>query len=86
MADGSSIDREILLVWPHRVQCDLVGSLELPLTDDGYVRIDEGYRTDMPGIYAAGDLVYGGHQNTNTAIHMGNMAAASIVFDICKSG
>ena len=86
MADGSSIEREILLVWPHQVQSDLVGSLGLPLTDDGYVRIDEGYRTGMPGIYAAGDLVYGGHQNTNTAIHMGNMAAASMVFDICKSG
>ncbi len=86
MADGSSIEREILLVWPHQVQSDLVGSLGLPLTDEGYVRIDEGYRTGMPGIYAAGDLVYGGHQNTNTAIHMGNMAAASIVFDICKSG
>ncbi len=86
IADGSSIDREVLLVWPHQVQCDLVGSMALPLTEDGYVKIDEGYKTDKPGIYAAGDLVYGGHQNTNTAIHMGNMAAASIVFDICKSG
>lgn len=86
MADGSSIDRDVLLVWPHQVQSDLVGSLGLPLTDEGYVIIDEGYRTGMQGIYAAGDLVYGGHQNTNTAIHMGNMAAASMVFDICKSG
>ncbi len=86
MTDGVAVDREILLVWPWQTQCALVTSLGPALTEGGYVRIDEGYRTDLPGVYAAGDLVYGGHQNTNTAIHMGNMAAATIVFDICQGG
>ena len=86
MVGGSRFAREILLVWPHQTQCDLVRMLGLALDDDGFVSVDEGYHTQMPGLYAAGDLTYGGHQNTNTAIHMGNMAAASIVFDLCRAG
>ena len=50
-----------------------------------YRSIGLGFKTPksaIEGIYAAGDLTYGGHQNTNTAIHMGNMAAAWMVFDL----
>ncbi|MEM6462222.1 MAG: NAD(P)/FAD-dependent oxidoreductase [Pseudomonadota bacterium] len=83
LRDGRRIEREVLLLWPKQVQSDLVKSLVLRLNDDGYVDVDNSYRTGRVGIYAAGDLTYGGHQNTNTAVHMGNMAAAWIVFDLC---
>lgn len=85
LRDGKKVDREVLLVWPRQKQCDLVESLDLPLREGGYVEIDECYRTGRKGIYAAGDLTYGGHQNANTAIHMGNMAAAWLVFDLCQT-
>ncbi|WP_136658054.1 NAD(P)/FAD-dependent oxidoreductase [Nitratireductor sp. XY-223] len=85
LRSGRRVPRDILLVWPHQTQSELVKSLDLPLSDDGYVKIDECYRTGRRGIFAAGDLTYGGHQNTNTAIHMGNMAAAWLVFDLCQS-
>ncbi|WP_298820626.1 FAD-dependent oxidoreductase [uncultured Roseibium sp.] len=52
------------------------------ITPDGYAGVDEGYRTSVAGIYAAGDMIYAGHQNTPTALHMGNMAAAAIVMDL----
>ncbi len=82
LRDGRVVASQVLLVWPRQSQTDLVGSLDLALDDGGYVSVDNNYRTQTEGIYAAGDLVYGGHQNTNTAIHMGNMAAAWIVFDV----
>ena len=82
LRDGQVVASQVLLVWPKQKQTDLVKSLGLALDDGGYVVVDNNYRTRTDGIYAAGDLVYGGHQNTNTAIHMGNMAAAWMVFDV----
>ncbi|MEP3275110.1 MAG: NAD(P)/FAD-dependent oxidoreductase [Stappiaceae bacterium] len=83
---GETIDREVLLIWPRQRQCDLVTTMALPLDEDGSVRVDGQFETDMPGIYAAGDLTYSGHQNVNTSIHMGNMAAANLVFELCMAG
>ena len=85
LRDGRRISREVLLVWPKQTQGELVRTLGLTLGEDGYVEVDSMYRTGTAGIYAAGDLTYGGHQNTNTAIHMGNMAAAWLVFDLCHN-
>ncbi|MCP5001707.1 MAG: NAD(P)/FAD-dependent oxidoreductase [Hyphomicrobiales bacterium] len=85
LRDGRRISREVLLIWPRQIQGELVKKLGLELCDDGYVNIDASYRTGRSGIYAAGDLTYGGHQNTNTAMHMGNMAAAWMVFDLCHN-
>ena len=80
--DGRMVASQVLLVWPRQSQTDLVRSMGIALGKDGYVVVDNTYRTGTGGIYAAGDLTYGGHQNTNTAIHMGNMAAAWMVFDL----
>ena len=85
MVDGERIERAVLILWPLQSQTDLVRSLGIAFDDDGCVVVDSGFRTDIDGLYAAGDLVYSGHQNVNTAIHMGNMAAASIVLDISKA-
>ncbi|MES0882236.1 NAD(P)/FAD-dependent oxidoreductase [Roseibium sp. SCP14] len=83
LPDGNRFDLECMLIFPHQKQVDLVSRLDVSLTETGYIAIDEGFRTTVPGIYAAGDMTYGGHQNTPTAIHMGNMAAATIVMDAC---
>nr|WP_319387312.1 NAD(P)/FAD-dependent oxidoreductase [uncultured Roseibium sp.] len=84
---GATMDLDCLLVFPHQRQTDLVADLaaaqDLTITDAGYVAVDDGFRTSEPNIYAAGDLTYPGHQNTPTALHMGNMAAAAIVMDHC---
>lgn len=83
MAGGGSVPLDCMVIFPHQDQVDLVSKLPLDLTEDGYMAIDEGFRSSIPGIYAAGDLTYAGHQNTPTAFHMGNMAAATIVMDRC---
>ncbi|MEO1192465.1 MAG: NAD(P)/FAD-dependent oxidoreductase [Pseudomonadota bacterium] len=84
LEDGSEIARNGLVLWPRQRQTDLVTSLGLPLDEQGCVTVDEGFRTALPGIYAAGDLLYLGHQNVNTAIHMGNLAASTLVFDLAQ--
>lgn len=80
---GATTDLDCMLVFPHQRQTGLVDDLDLTMTADGYLTVDDGFRTSEPGIYAAGDLTYPGHQNTPTALHMGNMAAATIVMDHC---
>lgn len=79
--DGQVVDLDCLLVYPHQRQSDFVSALDISRTDAGYIEVDEGFRTSSNGVYAAGDIVYAGHQNTPTALHMGNMAAATIVMD-----
>lgn len=82
---GERIERAALILWPLQSQTDLVRALGVALDDAGCVIVDDGFRTDIDGLYAAGDLVYFGHQNVNTAIHMGNLAAAAIVLDLSKA-
>ncbi|MEO1089459.1 MAG: NAD(P)/FAD-dependent oxidoreductase [Pseudomonadota bacterium] len=81
LADGEVIERQALVLWPFQKQADVVATMGVPLDEQGYVIVDDGYRTQRSGIYAAGDLIYAGHQNVNTAIHMGALAAAAMVLD-----
>ena len=65
-------DREVacdaLFFRPQQRHAPVVANMGLAMTGDGYVRVDEDFRTSMPGVYAAGDLA--------THYH-GAMAAAS---------
>ncbi len=85
LEDGSLVARKAMVMWPHQKHCDLIASLDLETDAQGSVVVDQGFRTSRGGLYAAGDLLYQGHQNVNTAMHMGNLAAASMVFDLAKS-
>jgi len=86
LSGGTRVPCRALVVWPPQRQPDLVASLGLALNEDGGVAVDDGYRTAIEGLYATGDLLYAGHQNVNTALHMGNMAAASMVLDLAMRG
>lgn len=85
VADGSRVARRAMVLWPRQRQTALVAGLGLDLDAAGALRVDEGYRTARPGLYAAGDLLYQGHQNINTAVHMGNLAASAMVMDLAKA-
>lgn len=37
-------------------RCELAALLDCELDDDGYVRVDRGQETSLPGVHAAGDL------------------------------
>lgn len=61
--------RAIRVEGDHEIACDalffrpqqrhvaVVAAMGLAMTPDGYVRVDDNFKTSMPNVYAAGDLV-----------------------------
>jgi len=54
---GVEVPRDVLFFRPVQRLTPVVAALALATADGGYVRVDEQYRTSIPTIYAAGDLV-----------------------------
>ena len=61
----------------------LAKNLGLETDEEGYIKIDPGHRTNIKGIYAAGDIT-GGIKQIVTAIGQAAVAAMSIFEDIYK--
>jgi len=59
----------------------LAKKLGVELTEDGFIKRDEHHRTNVPGIYSAGD-VEGGYKQIVTAVGQGAEAALSIYEDL----
>ena len=60
---------------------DLARNIGIELTPDGYIRHDSHHRTNIPGIYSAGD-VEGGYKQIVTAAGQGSAAAITIFEDL----
>jgi thioredoxin reductase (NADPH) len=60
---------------------DLAQKIGVALTEDGYIRRDAKHRTNVQGIYSAGD-VEGGYKQIVTAAGQGSEAALSIFEDM----
>ncbi|WP_243543982.1 FAD-dependent oxidoreductase [Pseudodesulfovibrio tunisiensis] len=60
---------------------DLARELGVELDENGFIRVDEAMRTNVPRVYAAGDVT-GGVQQIVTAIGEGSVAAMSAFEDI----
>ncbi|HMB67930.1 MAG TPA: NAD(P)/FAD-dependent oxidoreductase [bacterium] len=56
LQDGRRIPRRVLVHAPSQRQTALVRELGLDLDETGYVITDDSKQTNVPGIYAAGDL------------------------------
>jgi thioredoxin reductase (NADPH) len=59
----------------------LAKNLGIETDEEGYIKIDQGHRTNIKGIYAAGDIT-GGIKQIVTAIGQAAVAAMSIFEDI----
>jgi thioredoxin reductase (NADPH) len=59
----------------------LAKKLGVELTEDGFIKRDEHHRTNLPGVYSAGD-VEGGYKQIVTAVGQGAEAALSIYEDL----
>ena len=59
----------------------LAKKLRVELTEDGFIKRDEHHRTNLPGVYSAGD-VEGGYKQIVTAVGQGAEAALSIYEDL----
>ena len=60
---------------------ELAQKLGVELTEDGFIKHDEFHRTNVPGIYCAGD-VEGGYKQIVTATGLGSAAAMTIFEDL----
>lgn len=59
----------------------LAEAIGAEITEDGYIKRDEKHRTNIPGVYSAGD-VEGGYKQIVTAAGQGSEAALSIFEDL----
>jgi thioredoxin reductase (NADPH) len=53
------------------------------MTGEGYIKVDEGMRTSMPGVYAAGDIT-GGVKQIAVAVGQGSVAAITAFEDLTQ--
>ncbi|MFE3493597.1 hypothetical protein ACFXOS_10850 [Streptomyces sp. NPDC059175] len=84
LVDGTLLERQTLL-WPQpQRQVPLVERLVAEhglVLSDGHVSVDEGRKTSIPGLYAAGDLTGGTwEQGVVPAVTAGAAAADAIHF------
>ncbi len=61
---------------------ELAEKLGVKIVDNGYIRTDENRRTNVPGIYAAGDVIDSPLKQAVTAAGQGAEAASSVYEDI----
>ncbi|MEU8139890.1 NAD(P)/FAD-dependent oxidoreductase [Streptodolium elevatio] len=80
--DGRTVDRQTL-VWhleqkPVPLVSRLAETLGLAVDKGGFVTVDGERRTNIPGLYAAGDLIVPMGQSVLSSVAAGGEAAASI--------
>jgi thioredoxin reductase (NADPH) len=71
----------VFIAIGYEPSVDLAKSLGLELTEDDFIKHDSHHRTNMPGIYSAGD-VEGGFKQIVTAMGQGTEAALSVFEDL----
>ena len=64
----------------------LIKDLKVALDEKGYIKVDENQKTNIPFVYAAGDVTnaLGGFKQTITAAAQGAVAGTSAYRDLCK--
>jgi len=71
----------VFLAIGYEPSVELAGSIGVALNEDGYIAHDDHHRTNMPGVYSAGD-VEGGYKQIVTATGQGAAAAMTIFEDL----
>jgi len=71
----------VFIAIGYEPSVELAKKIGVALTEDGFIKHDERHRTNIPGIYSAGD-VEGGYKQIVTASGQGSAAAISIFEDL----
>ena len=75
--ESAIIACDALFFRPQQRQAPVVAAMGLAMTADGYVCVDDAFKTSMPAVYAAGDLATHYH-GALAAASAGSQAAHSI--------
>jgi len=71
----------VFIAVGYEPSVDLAKKIGVELTEDGFIKHDQFHRTNIPGIYSAGD-VEGGYKQIITAAGQGSAAAMTIFEDL----
>ena len=71
----------VFIAIGYEPSVELAQKIGVELNEDGFIKHDERHRTNIPGIYSAGD-VEGGYKQIVTASGQGSAAAISIFEDL----
>jgi thioredoxin reductase (NADPH) len=71
----------VFIAIGYEPSIELAKKIGVELNEDGFIKHDERHRTNIPGIYSAGD-VEGGYKQIVTASGQGSAAAISIFEDL----
>ena len=71
----------VFIAIGYKPAVELAEKIGVELNEDGYIKHDQFHRTNIPGIYSAGD-VEGGYKQIVTATGQGSAAAMTIFEDI----
>jgi thioredoxin reductase (NADPH) len=71
----------VFIAIGYQPAIDLAKKIGVEITEDGYIKTDGHHRTNIPGIYSAGD-VQGGFKQIVTAAGQGSSAAMIIFEDL----
>lgn len=81
---GESLEQKIdgvFVAIGYEAAVELARKIGLAVTPGGFIQVDSNHRTNIPGIYAAGD-VEGGYKQIVTAAGQGSGAAITIFEDL----
>jgi thioredoxin reductase len=81
LADGSSLDLDVLFCRPPQRQVAVVQALGLALDASSYIEVNDHRQTSIPGVYAAGDLATPA-QSATLAAASGALAASMLNHDL----
>ena len=65
----------------HSLINEIAKKLGVATDEEGYIVVDKGHRTNVKGVYAAGDIT-GGFKQIVTAVGQGSLAATTVFEDI----
>ena len=71
----------VFIAIGYKPSVELAQKIGIELNEDGYIKHDSAHRTNVPGIYSAGD-VEGGYKQIVTATGQGSAAAMTIFEDM----
>jgi thioredoxin reductase (NADPH) len=76
---GQSVPLDMLFTVHEKTpRSDLARALGVRCDANGYIAADDEQKTNVPGIYAAGDVTRKHNHQISSAVHEGGMAAAAV--------
>lgn len=83
LLSGEEVSAEIIMNLQGAIpNSSLAASIGISINDEGYIETDDEQRTNIPAVYAVGDVTRRFSHQIITAAHEGSMAAQACNYDL----